>query len=53
MVSVTPGIVSALAIAFGLLPVAYAPVAVLVGAVAAHLHAKAVQSPENERPFRP
>jgi P-type Cu+ transporter len=53
MVSVAPGIVSALAIAFGLLPVAYAPLAVLLGAVAAHLHAKAVQSPEHERALRP
>lgn len=40
-IAVAPGIVVALAVAFGLMPAAYAPVAVAIGAVGAALHARA------------
>ncbi len=49
VLSLGPGVAAALAIAFGLLPVAYAPLTALLGAAAAHLHAKAVQAPEHEK----
>lgn len=41
VIGLAPGIAGALAIAFGLLPPAYAPLAVLVGSVGTHLHMRA------------
>ncbi len=39
--ALAPSILLSLAVAFGLLPAAYAPLAALLGAVAAALHARA------------
>ncbi|MBI5538183.1 MAG: cation-translocating P-type ATPase [Deltaproteobacteria bacterium] len=44
-----PGIACALAIAFGLVPAPYAPLAMLVGAILAYLHARAVDIPDRDR----
>ena len=41
VLALSPGVFSALAVAFGLLPAAYAPVAALFGAVASAFHARA------------
>ncbi|MCU0690482.1 MAG: HAD-IC family P-type ATPase [Polyangiaceae bacterium] len=49
MISLAPGVAGALAIAFGLLPPAYAPLAVLLGSIASHLHVRAVDSPEPQQ----
>lgn len=46
VIGVAPGVAAALAIAFGLLPPAYAPLAVLVGSIASHLHLRAVDPPD-------
>jgi cation transport ATPase len=46
-----PGIASVLAIAFGILPPAYAPLAVLVGSVATHLHLRAVDPSHHDGTF--
>lgn len=43
-----PGVASALAIAFGLLPPAFAPLAVLVSAVGTHLHLRAVAPSQHD-----
>jgi cation transport ATPase len=40
VLAISPGAILALAVAFGLLPAAYAPLAALVGAVASALHAR-------------
>lgn len=53
VISLAPGIAAALVIAFGLLPPSYAPLAVLLGSVAAHLHVRAVHSPDEEPLSRP
>ena len=47
VIGLAPGIAGALAIAFGLLPPAYAPLAVLVGSIASHLHLRAVDPPDH------
>jgi P-type Cu+ transporter len=41
ILAISPGLLLALAVAFGLLPAAYAPLAALMGAVASALHARA------------
>jgi cation transport ATPase len=41
IMAIAPSILLALAVAFGLLPAAYAPLAALLGAAAAALHARA------------
>ncbi len=41
VLAISPGMVLALGVAFGLLPAAYAPLAALIGAVASALHARA------------
>jgi cation transport ATPase len=43
VIGLAPGIASGLAIAFGLLPPAYAPLAVLISSVGTHLHLRAVE----------
>lgn len=48
-ISLAPGILASLAIAFGFFPAAYGPLAVLLGAVAAHLHARAVDVDREQR----
>jgi P-type Cu+ transporter len=40
-IAIAPGIAVALAVAFGLMPAAYAPIAIAIGAVGAVLHARA------------
>ena len=40
ILAIAPGTISALAVAFGLLHAAYAPLAALIGAVASALHAR-------------
>ncbi len=40
VLAISPGMILALAVAFGLLPAAYAPLAALMGAVASALHAR-------------
>jgi malonyl CoA-acyl carrier protein transacylase len=41
VLGLSPGIIAALAVASGLLPLGVAPVAVLLGAIAALVHARA------------
>ncbi|PIE05447.1 MAG: hypothetical protein CSA75_04710 [Sorangium cellulosum] len=48
IIGVAPGVAGALAISFGLLPPAYAPLAVLIGSIGSHLHMRAVDTPEQE-----
>lgn len=48
VIGLAPGIASGLAIAFGLLPPAYAPLAVLISSVGTHLHMQAVEPTERE-----
>ncbi|MCL2825701.1 MAG: HAD family hydrolase, partial [Polyangiaceae bacterium] len=50
VLGLAPSIASTLAIAFGLLPPAYAPLAVLVGAVMIHLHLRAVDPSQQDGP---
>ena len=50
ILSLAPGVAGALAIAFGLLPAAYAPLAVLLGSIASHLHLRAIDAPERAHP---
>lgn len=45
VIAVAPGIVAALAVAFGLLPAAYSPLSVLLGAIGSHLYARSVEDP--------
>jgi cation transport ATPase len=45
-IGLVPGIGSALAISFGLLPPAYAPLAVLLGSVGAYLHLRTLEPSE-------
>jgi cation transport ATPase len=47
IMAMAPGILLALAVAFGLLPPAYAPLAALLGAAAAALHARATDLTRN------
>jgi len=48
VIGLAPGVAGALAIAFGLLPPAYAPLAVLVGSIATHLHMRAVEPSDQD-----
>lgn len=49
VIGLAPGIAAALAIAFGLLPPAYSPLAVLLGAIGASLYARGVEDPAQGR----
>lgn len=48
ILGLAPGVASALAIAFGLLPPAYAPLAVLISAVGTHLHLRAADPSQHD-----
>lgn len=48
VIGLAPGVASALAIAFGLLPPAYAPLAVLISAVGTHLHLRAADPSQHD-----
>lgn len=50
VIGLVPGIAAALVISFGLLPPAYAPLAVLISSVAAYLHLRAVQPANTDAP---
>jgi len=45
VIALAPGIAASLAIAFGLLPAAYSPLAVLLGAIGATLYGRGVEQP--------
>jgi P-type Cu+ transporter len=53
VLAVSPGVVGALAVAFGLLPPVFAPLAGLVGGVVATLHARAVGGLRRDPPPTP